>query len=571
MKKYKPQIIIWRVRFIQLILLGFLLIILYKAFVIQIVQANKYQARSAKQKAFRNSTPLYRGEITDRQGLSLALDIVTYQIYLNPKKITKSSDLIKLHQLLNITEEDWQVIIDQEDTIKVLTSTDQKLIHQIKLLKEKAISIKSQYKRQYPQGTAAAHMLGFVNWSKAGQSGIEDTLNKYLDTKTNKNKYQVYRRIDRKPVYHQAKYGSILKTSLGMKVQLTVDSELQRHTDSVLQKYTDKFTPTKATAIVMKVKTGEIMSWANYPTYDPNKYATYDLHNLNQWSITESIEPGSTFKILTVASALETKSIKPDIHYTDTGVAKYNKDLIKNYDYYKKYERDLDLVKLFEHSSNTFSSHIANKIGAKKFYKSLKKLGITNKTNIELTGEVAGTLHPYEDWSALDLATTSFGQGMVAVTPIQLLASINTIPNQGKWVQPHIINKIYTHDNKTIKTIKSKSYRALSKKTANTVSELLIESTANGHKDNSHIAGNVKDALVAGKTGTAQKYCQSIKRYCPYQTIASYIGYFPYTDPEYIILVVFDAPKGGGGWGNTVAGPVFNDITKFIISDTQSE
>ena len=199
-------------------------------------------------------------------------------------------------------------------------------------------------------------------------------------------------------------------------------------------------------------------------------------------------------------------------------------------------------------------------IGKEKFYKKLINFGIASKTGIELPAESQGVLKNYKNWSDLDLATTSFGQGSVAVTPVQFLGAINSVINNGLWVQPHIIRGLKTYDGKKyIKKTRPIKKRVISSKTAKLVTGFLGEAVRLNLEDKSHISGNIQNFSVAGKTGTAQKYNPETGKYYPDKKIMSFFGCFPAEKAKISILVVFDSPKTGGS-GDSVAGKVFNEV-----------
>ena len=211
----------------------------------------------------------------------------------------------------------------------------------------------------------------------------------------------------------------------------------------------------------------------------------------------------------------------------------------------------------FIHSSNVVAGKIALTMTPKQFYERLHKFGIGRPTGMDLPGESAGILSNYKHWQPLDLATTGFGQGMVAVTPLQLAAAVASVANNGVYMQPHIVKRVYdpiTGVTKQWSTVKSR--QVVSPAIAKLVTNLLAQNIAMG----TQIAGQVPGFSVSGKTGTAQKPIQGGHGYLAGQTIASFIGYFPSQNPQLLCLVVVDDPKTDGRWGNTIAGPVFNAI-----------
>lgn len=299
-------------------------------------------------------------------------------------------------------------------------------------------------------------------------------------------------------------------------------------------------------------KNGEILGFAVYPSYNPNSYNKFNPSVVKNWAISDVYPPGSTFKILTVASALETGTITKNEKILDTGKIKIQGWEIKNYDYYKNpYPGMIDLNYLFVHSSNIGSLKISLKIPPEKHYEMLKKFGIGQKTGIDLPGESAGIFPAAKTWSESTHASIGYGYG-TATTPIQLASAVAAIANKGIRVTPHVIK----YDDE-IKALKIKEERVLSEKTAEILTKILAKSIETG----AGISGKIPKYRVAGKTGTSRKPDPDGKGYLN-EIYTSFVGYFPIKDPQVLIMVVIDNPKTDNSWGSTVAGPVFNAIAK---------
>lgn len=568
-KRKKSLVVIWRVRIVQILVLLVLMVIFGRTFALQTFERDKLQAKSDQQKKYISPTSLFRGEIIDKNYELLALDVIRYNVYLRSNsyiKPKKEETYNKLLEVLGLEEEKFTELLESKTpVIKLKTNIKKNTAKELKLLKIKGLDILPDNKRIYPKNNLASHLLGFINWEDKGQSGIErsvqDNLHKQIK---HKKKKQAIRRADGRLLYYSAGYRPVLQGAFGEKIQLTIDSKLQKNVEDILYKNILKNNAKKATAIVMETYSGEILAMANYPSYNPNNFTNYNYKTLDNWAITKQYEPGSTFKVLTVASALDSHTIKDTFEYMDNNVIQIGKTKIKNHDYKPGKEKLIDLVDLFAYSSNTGSAYIGTEMGAKTFTRYLDKFGIGQKTGIDLPFEISGNLPASGDITKLDLATTSFGQGKIAVTSIQMLSAFNTIANDGIWIQPHIVKGVYSSkENKLKQTFNPSHRRVISKRTAKKVSSLLAQAVRqNLEDDKGYIPGrdiNNKEITIAGKTGTAQKYCPELKTYCPYSVMASFIGYLPSEQPEITILVVFDSPKNGR-WGNVSAGPVFNQI-----------
>ncbi|MDJ0624825.1 MAG: penicillin-binding protein 2 [Candidatus Caenarcaniphilales bacterium] len=566
-KKKHQKIVVWKVRLIQIVLTVCLVSIAAKAIFLQTIKANSLQKVVNGQRRKANPTRIFRGEITDRNGIVLAVDTARFDLFLRPKDFKASiKQLNQLSKILNIEENRLEELSRKKYISKLDRSLKRTKVDRIAKLRVTGLDIVPTNYREYPHGELAAHLLGFVSWDSSGKGGVEQYLNNSLKSAhlTNNN---VLTRSDGRPLTRQASLKPIINSSFGQQVELTIDSKLQYKIEEILNINRSKFKAEKATAIVLQPSSGEIIAWANSPSYDPNKYSSYTPDKTVNWSICQVYEPGSTFKILTVASALQLKAIEPDYKYVDEGKMKIGKRVIKNHDYKPGLVKEIDLTELFQHSSNTGAASIGFKMKPKSFYEQLKKFGISQKTGIEIPGESKGFLRNPKEWKEIDIATTSFGQGAVAVTPIQLASAINSIANDGVWIQPHLLKGIRSADGeRLIKKNKPTKRRVISSNVADLVSRYLSDSIRkNLEEQESYIAGTIPGYEVAGKTGTAQKYCPKLGRYCPLKTIASFIGFFPASNPEFLVLVVVDSPREAGGWGNTVAGPIFNQIGETVL------
>lgn len=484
-----------------------------------------------------------RGDIRDRNGDLLALDIITYDIYNNVKDIKKISDedITSLTKILNIEKDKLLENLNKKINTRIATKVDQAKIDKIKKLNLNFIYFRPVPSRKYPSETFAAHILGFVNNDHIGQHGVEYFYNDLL-TRINSTE-------EAEPL------------PKGTSIVLTIDSILQEYSEEILLSAIKNTKALKGTAITMSPKTGEIYAWATYPSYDPNTF--YKAKNTKNWALTDIYEPGSTFKIITISSALENMVINKDSTFFDLGKLEVSGKIIRNHE--KTEPRKINLLELFKHSSNVVAAQIGLQMEPMQFHDSIQQFMFGQKTNIDLPGESTGLLLPHNKWRKIDLATTAIGQGAISVTPLQIACATSAIANHGIWTQPHVLKGIWEPKYKLINEnpFKISMIQVISSETADHVSELLKHNVQENLKAMAYIAGNVPGYKVAGKTGTAQKIKEDGKGYMPGHTIASFVGYFPADDPELLTLVVIDDPKTDGRWGNTVAGPVFNKIAKM--------
>jgi cell division protein FtsI/penicillin-binding protein 2 len=535
--KYK-----YRLYFLQLIILFLFILIWVQLFNLQVIKSQGLVSKAEKQ--FYEKPVALRGDIRDRYGNLLVLDVVNYDLYLKAKSIQEIKDE-KIKELAEILKTDpvkfKQKISNTRINNRIFSGITEIVNNKIKKNNFDFVYLHPVVKRVYPHKRMAAQVVGFINNDREGQHGVEyaheDLLTKISERNSRNSLYQK-----------------------GSDIVLTIDSALQEYAEEELAKAVSESRASKGAIIVISPKTGEIYAWAVQPNYDPNQF--FKEKTIKNWSITDIYEPGSTFKILTIAGALETMSITANSTFYDPGFLKVGKRTIKNHNQGKA--QQINLLELFKQSSNVASAQVGLKMGPENFYKSIKKFMIGKKTGIDLPGESQGLLLDFRKWKEIDCATTGFGQGAVSVTPIQLVSAISAIANHGLWIQPHILKGTWEGEYNLINEtpMQIKQEQAVSSEVADYVSDLLKQSVQENVEAMAYIAGNVPGYNVAGKTGTAQKLRPDGRGYWGGHTVASFIGYLPAENPEILTLVVIDDPKTGGGWGNTVCGPVFNNVAK---------
>ncbi len=551
----QPRSPLWRLRVWQLILLTGAAIIAGRLYYLQIVKGPELARRAAEQRQ-QNRLLVHRGAITDRHGLPLAIDTTRYDVYVHP-------DLLKVPReeaattLADITHQDasrmLHLLSAGYPVATIARHLGREEVDELQALNWPGVDLVPRPFRHYPEGKLASHILGYVNLDTHGQGGVEQAEEALLKNTGSVNKPQLDGRG--RPILI-SDVGPIMEITppLGRQVELTIDNYLQHLSEKELTAMCLHSHALRGTALLADPTTGELLAWANYPNYDPNDYSKFAFEVTKNWAMVDVYQPGSTFKILTVASALDTGAIRPNSTFYDGGTLAVGNRTIHNHD---GGHGTLDLLHLFIHSSNVAAAQVGLSMTPEQFYGKLSDFGIGKQTGIDLPGESAGLLLDAKYWRPIDQATTGFGQGAVAVTPLQLVAAVGALANGGLHVQPHLIRRIY--DPKTGVTEKwteAHKHQVLTKATAELVSKLLAQNIELG----TQLAGKVPGYRVAGKTGTAQKSIQGGRGYMAGQTVASFIGFLPAESPQLLCLVVIDSPQTDGRWGNTVAGPVFNAI-----------
>jgi cell division protein FtsI (penicillin-binding protein 3) len=407
--------------------------------------------------------------------------------------------------------------------------------------------------RDYPSGPLTASLVGIINDQGVGASGIESSLNPMLSG------------VNGKYLYANGR-GSIIPGSQqvqveaksGTSIRLTIDRDVQWVAQNAINKAVTSSRAQSGTVVVMDPKTGHILAQASAPTFDPNNSKSITLDKLNNPSVQEVFEPGSTGKVITVAAALEEKKIRPDTVFTIPYSMKiYDRTFS---DHEKHPTVKMTTTKMLAVSSNTGSIQVGQMLGKNTLYDYLRKFGIGESTNSKLPGESAGILHPVKDWSGVSLPTISFGQGY-SLTAMQATSVFATIANNGVRVNPTILAGVVDQSGRYTPAKTNEGLRVLSDQTAAEM-RLMMEGvvSSTGTAPSAAINGY----RVAGKTGTAQRYNTRCGCYSGYT--ASFIGFAPADEPKFVISVTIQDPKGLH-WGGLLAGPVFKKVMSFVLQN----
>lgn len=547
-KEFDKKLILWQC---LCYFVGFVIVVYL--FLLMVVDIKTYRNQAKKQRTAK--TFVLRGSIYDRNGIKLASDKTSYDVYAHTEYYDHTPNELAaiLAPILELNKGKLAKQLAKDEPVIILKkNVSRDTAKKISKLGLREISFPKKNERVYPQGTMAAHILGYYNPDADVAAGVELTAKDILE--------QVEQNVDfeKTPdgdIIYEVSTDPAATTSplKGKSITLTIDSAIQHICETELSKVLKEKGAVQGTIIVMNPKNGEILGYAVQPSYNPNNYKKATLTQLTNWTLTDVFEPGSTFKVLTVASALETGRIKENSKILDSGKLEIDKWVIKNYDYdVHPFPGAIDLYYLFEHSSNVGSAKVALMMTKQEHYNMLKKFGIGERTGIDLPGESRGLITNYKDWYKSTHASIGYGYG-VSVTAIQLASAISAIANNGIKVTPHVIK--YPPE---LLPEKVKQEQVLTPQTAHTVTKLLA-----GSIGRSKSPVNLEDYTVAAKTGTARKVVRGGKGYSS-KLVTSIIGFFPATNPEVLIYVVIDSPSKGALWGSTVAAPVFREVALQI-------
>jgi len=552
----QPRTPLWRLRILQLVLLSGLLVLCGRLYYLQVLRGPDLTRQAMVQRQ-QSKLLVHRGAITDRHGLPLAIDTTRYDVFVHPELLRVGAQEAA-STLSQITHQDLENLHRQLTAglpvVTLARHLGREETEELQSLNWPGVDIVPRAFRHYPEGKLAAHILGYVNLDTRGQGGVEQAEESMLKNTGNFPKPQLDGH-GRPILLSDAAPIAEITPPLGRQVELSIDNFIQHLAEKELGAMCSHAHALRGTAIVAEPTSGEILAWANYPPYDPNSYSKYPYEVTKNWSMVDVYQPGSTFKIITVAAGLDTGAIRPTSTFMDNGSLKVGNRTIHNHE--PGGHGAIDLLHLFIHSSNVASAQIGLAMTPEQFHQKLSDFGIGRPTGIDLPGESRGLLTAAKYWRPIDQATTGFGQGAVAITPLQLVAAVSAIANGGQWVQPHLIRRIYDpRTGVTEKWTEPQRHQAVSRQTAQILTSLLATNIAQG----TQLSGRIPGYRVAGKTGTAQKAIAGRRGYMAGQTVASFIGFLPAETPQLLCLVVVDSPQTDGRWGNTIAGPVFNAI-----------
>ncbi|HAT14968.1 MAG TPA: cell division protein FtsI [Microcoleaceae bacterium UBA11344] len=540
---------------------------------LQVTRAPALQKQAQEQQTSKTKPFVPRRPIIDRNGNVLAIDRQVYTLYAHPKlfKHTKAEIAAKLAPMLPIKvragntaeTELLQNFNLAESGIKLADWLPQEVADRVGRMQIKdslvdGLELVRQQQRFYPQQELVADVLGYVDEERKGQAGVEYSQQNLLERSMPSIQYS--KSIDGNWVPDGLSAGFVQLDDL--KLQLTIDSRLQRAARIALKEKMEKYEAKRGTVIVMDARNGELLSMVAEPSYDPNKYFNFGLERYKNWAVTDVYEPGSTFKAINVAIALEAGAIKRDSVFNDEGRIYMNPWTIQNADYRSAGARGPSTVTdILKHSSNVGMVHIMSTMKPSLYYQALEKLGLGQSAGTDLPFEVTSQLKNREQFinSPVEVATTAFGQGF-SITPIQLVQLNGALANGGKLVTPHVVRGLFDREGQAYwKLPRAVAKQVFSPETTKQVLEMM-ESVVDGGTGK---AAQIPGYRIAGKTGTAQKANAGGGGYSK-AIITSFVGIMPVNDPRYVVLAVIDEPKGGSG--GTVAGPIVESVMEALIS-----
>ncbi len=532
------------------------LVIAGRAFQLQVLQGEKLMQLGERQHLKEWIVLPKRGALLDRAGEPLALSMESQSVYARPHRVQDPEQLSQgLARILNLRAADVkQKLTSDKPFVWIKRQVSSPEAEKIQALNPTGIGMFYEPNRYYPQNQLAGQLIGFVGRDSEGLEGLELKYNDYIRGEAGSSVTE--RDALGRRVLVQGVEG--LRIPPGSDVHLTLNTSIQHIAEKELEATVLKYRAKSGVAIVMEPFTGEVLALANYPAFDPNNYSKQSADQRRNRAVTDSFEPGSTFKTILAAAALEEGVVgKEDLFYCEMG----------KYPYAGKVIHDthphgwLSFAKILQVSSNIGFTKVAQKLKKDRYYRYIEKFGFGQVTGIDVPGEVPGLLRKPESWSAIDLATHAFGQG-ISATPLQMVTAYAAIANGGFLMRPYVTRRVVSPQGEIVFEIQPHVVRrVISEKTARSLASILKDVTNEG---GTGVMANVDGFEVAGKTGTAQKADPVHGGYAAKKRVASFVGFVPANDPRLVALVLIDEPEVNV-YGGVVAAPAFRNIAQAAL------
>lgn len=531
---------------------------------VQFVQGHNLSEKAQTQLQENRGLQSPRGTIYDRNGRELAISSLTKSLYANPSQLNQDPDTLaaSLAPLVGVPPAELKESLSsggQFIWLKRMLEADAsaKVEALIKEQDIKGLDFVEESKRYYPNEVLAAQVLGFVGTDDIGLDGLEMTLDTTIKGKLSEHVVDTDSRGI--PIFKSV--FTFVPPKQGRNVYLTLDSTIQFIVEQSLDRAMAKTNSSGATIIVMNPRTGDVLAMASRPTFNPNQFYRYTPQAWKNRAVSNIYEPGSTFKSVVAAAALQEGVVYPEERFMDKGFVEVSGRRIQNWS--GESYGNISFIDIIKNSINTGFVQVGMRLGASRLTSYARTFGFGQATGIELPGEEDGLLFKPENMRDSDIATMSIGQS-IAVTPLQLITAVSAIANDGVLLKPHIIKEIQNADGSVYSATVSEPVRqTITPETAQKLKGLLekVVSEGGGTK------AAVKGYRIAGKTGTAQKAQENGAGYYSGRYIASFVGFAPVEDPQLAVLVVLDDPGGiyyGGQIAAPVAGEIFSQVLRYL-------
>ncbi len=550
----------WKIMALALVMVCAAAGLVSRAYYLQIVRHDFFYTKSLQQSRQAVEIRPERGEILDSRGNKLAISLESESVYVQPHKIvSKKKAARKLARILPFSSRQiYRKLASKKSFVWIERDVLPGQAEKIKKLHLKGVGFVKESRRFYPNRELAGQLLGFVGVDSRGLEGIEHRYDRYLQGKKN---IVFLERDARRGILDPGDLGSVEGTR-GKTVIVTIDRSIQHTVEQELARAVAGSGAKRGLAMVMDVESGAVLAMSQYPFFNPNSFTSSKPYIWRNRAVVDMIEPGSTFKVFTVAAALDQGVVTPDTCF-DCEQGKYRIGGRTIHDTHK--HGKLNVTEIVKLSSNIGCSKIAARLGKQGLYDFLRRCGFGSRTGIDFPGEKEGMLRDWHRWRDVDLSNISFGQG-VGVTPVQLMMAYAALANGGYLVKPYLVQavvnengwKVYEHH------VASGRRRAFSPKVARQVSAML---EAVVDDDGTAPKARIPGYRVAGKTGTSQKYDSKKKKYSRKNYLASFIGFIPAPEShgKLLVYVMLDEPRTSI-YGGMVAAPAFSRIGQRLLA-----
>src|ERR687888_158043 len=515
---------------------------------LQAIRAPSLGRLAASQHRETVEVPAHRGTIYDRVGLEMAIGSPTITVYANPREIRdpRAVAVAAGHDLGLDPDELYPLLADRsKGFVYVQRQADPEKAEALRRRGIVGLGFYPEEKRIYPQRRVGASVVGYAGVDNKGLAGLELSLDPILSGERGE------KTIVKDPFGRTLEVVGSKPQRDGRDVYLTVDHTLQGQVERILRETQERWAAKSASAVVMDPRTGGILALTVEPGYDANRFARTPDDRKRNRAVTDTYEPGSTFKIVTISGALETGLVTPRTKYElppQIQVADR-----KIHDAEPRGTETMTVQQILARSSNVGVVTIAEALGKERISEWIRRFGFGRRTGIEFPGETKGFVLPPARWSGSTIGNVPIGQG-IAVSALQMVAAYAAIANKGVWVQPHLVERVAGG-----RPVEPKRRRIMSVRTAHQMRRMLRDVVEEG----SGTAAQIPGYHIAGKTGTAAKP-DSHGGYSSYFYVGSFVGFVPAKNPRLVILVTVDEPRGAI-WGGVVAAPAFAEIAKFAL------
>lgn len=497
-----------------------------------------------------------RGAIYDRQGHPLAMNVEVASLVVRPALVVNPRETARALAPL-IKEEPGRLmglLTRKEPFVWVQRHLPDIVAQHIERLHLPGLELVKEPHRFYPKGALFSHLVGFAGIDSQGLEGVEHQYEAYLRGEKSLVQYQ-RDALGRTIAYTQGRAMDAPPT--GRHLVLALDEVVQFIAEEELAEVVGKSKAKAGSIVIMDPTTGGILAWALYPTYDPNHYGQFTPDDWRNRVLTDPYEPGSTLKIVGAAAALQEKVMTSEtLIYGGEGQMPVAGTIVHD----PAKSGWMTFSEALAQSSNVGAIKVAVELGPDRLYRYLRAFGFGEKTGIDLPGESPGLLRPPSQWSGRSLPSLAMGQE-ISVTPIQMVAAMSAIANEGRLMVPHVMTAVLDHHGKTVRANSPFEKRTpISAETAHWMTNILELAVERGTGKRAKLAGY----RVAGKTGTAQKYNSEVGSYSTSKVIVSFLGFAPVGQPRLTMLVMVDEPQVGK-WGGEVAAPVFRKVAERVL------